>query len=237
MTDMQPEYTASLFQAHLTPLGRKRRRDEPSTLGELDIDLMATSWDATSTTSSSTFSRPFGNTQYQVHASSKPSTLRIKHQQHTPRMHTAATAATIHKPSLLASPRHKRSRAAAPTASPNSSFTATACSRSPSPMAYSQEMHLSQEFSPTTLSVKTVSSPIKHSVIQGLRCHICSRAQLLSFAPTITDCEQCDKPTCGVCARECTSCDERVCGTCCREKGDFTFCMACYGILERKSKA
>ncbi|KAF8426333.1 hypothetical protein EV426DRAFT_704283 [Tirmania nivea] len=231
MTDMQPEY---LFQAHLASPGRKRRRDEPSTLGELDLDLMATSWDASSATSSSIFSRPFRNTHYQVHASSKPSTLRIKHQ-HTLRTHATATSASIHKPSVLASPRHKRSRVALSATSPNSSFTPR--SRSPSPMACSQDMHISPEFTPTTLSVKTVPNPIISPAVQGLRCHICSRAQLLSFASTITDCEQCDKPMCGVCARACTSCDERVCGTCCREKGDFTFCVACYGIMERRNKA
>ncbi|KAF8449778.1 hypothetical protein BGX38DRAFT_1269828 [Terfezia claveryi] len=236
MTDMQPEYTTPLFQAHLSSPGRKRRRDEPSTLGELELDLMATSWDASSTTPSSTFSRPFGNTQYQVHASSKPSALRIKHQ-HALRTYAAATAASIHKPSVLSLPRHKRSRVALSSTSPNSSFTTTTRSRSPSPMACSQEMHLSPEFAPATLSVKTASNPIKPPAIQGQRCHICSRAQLLSFASTITDCEQCDKPTCGVCARDCTSCDERVCGKCCREKGDFTFCMACYGIMERRKKA
>ena len=220
---MQPEFSTSMFQSHFSP-SRKRMRDEPSSLADFDLDLMATTWE---TTSSTTFTRPFSSTQYQVHGTPKPKTLRLK-----PRIPRVAATPSIQKPNLdrhiQASPRQKRSRL---------TLTTPGRSRSPSPLNHSQEMHLSPEFTPSSLPSK-VTRPIKPSAVQGQRCHICSRMQLLiSSALVIKICEQCAQSTCGVCARECTSCEERVCGKCCREKGDFTFCVSCWGMRERRGKS
>lgn len=221
---MQPEFSASMFQSHFSSPSRKRMRDEPSTLAEFDLDLMTTTWDATSST---TFTRPFSSTQYQVHGTSKPSTLKLKH-----RIPRVATTPSIQKPNpdhhAQASPRQKRSRLF---------LTTSGRSRSPSPFSHSLEMHLSPEFTSESPQTK-ITNPIKSPAVQGQRCHICSRMQLLiSSALVIKSCELCDQSTCGVCARECTSCDERVCRKCCREKGDFTFCVSCWGIMELRGKS
>ncbi|KAF8467710.1 hypothetical protein BDZ91DRAFT_123590 [Kalaharituber pfeilii] len=229
---MQPEYSSSLLPPNTTSPPRKRRRDEYQTpqlsgggVGAVDEWL-----DDTPVNTTIPSVRHHSHTHHHHFTPSfkfpSSATAAIKLKQSS-RGATAPPSSTNRS-----SPRYKRPKPASPTSSPFAAAAAASAisrSRSPSPYKNSQEMHLSPEITHTTL-------PNRITPTASQRCHICSRLQLATFsASAISNCEQCDKPTCGICTRVCARCDENVCGKCGVEVGDYTYCRPCRKVIEKNA--
>ncbi|KAI5809615.1 hypothetical protein DFH27DRAFT_606035 [Peziza echinospora] len=242
---MHPEYSSPMYATAAgmnatgsgspSAVARKRRRDEGPSQEELEFVAAA----AASAWGHHHHLTPTSKLPMSV-ASASSKLIRQSPRMASVHNHTIDGSFKLHHHSNnRASPKHKRTRPASSSPNCNSSFSNR--SRSSSPYSNSQRMHLSPEFSHATLPTPTagaVQQPPPSVKPIPQRCHICSRLPLLTYsAIMVSPCEQCSKPACSVCARECASCDEKVCGKCCKEKGDYTFCLTCFGIMERGEKA